>query len=56
VISHSSRARDLVTIAEVDSRSWDWKAQLAWYGISSRPSWQGLSVSIALLSNTGFYC
>ena len=69
VISHSSRARDLVTIVEVDSRqvpslerittgvgsaSGTETEKLNSLGISSRPSWQGLSVS--LLSNTGFYC
>ena len=69
MISHSSRARDLVTIAEVDSgrvpslervtmgvglASGAETEKLNSLGTSSRPSWLGLSVSISLLSNTGF--
>ena len=68
-IPRSCRARDLVTIAEVGSgrvpslgrvttgvgsasRGAETR-KLNSLGTSSRPSWLGLSVSIALLSNTG---
>ena len=69
LISRPSRARDLVTIAEVGSgrvislervttgvgsATGAETKKLNSLGTSSRPSWLGLSVSIALLSNTFF--
>ena len=69
LIPRPSRARDLVTIAEVGSgrvislervttgvgsATGAETEKLDSLGTSSRPSWLGLSLSIALLSNTGF--
>jgi len=68
LLSPPSRARDLVTIAEVGSgrvnslervttgvgsAACAETRRLDSLGTSSRPSWLGLSASIAILSNTG---
>jgi len=70
-LTRPSRARDLVAMGEVGSgrvislervttgvasAPGPETKELNSFGTSSRPSWLGLSVSIALLSNAGFYC